>query len=66
VGLILCTDKNDSLAHYAMEGLSSKLLVREYLTALPKESVLAAELARTRKLLQRQAGFRRTARGKSR
>lgn len=65
VGLILCTDKDDALARYAMEGLGSKLLVREYLTALPKESVLAAEVAHTRELLERQAEVRRMTRGKS-
>jgi predicted nuclease of restriction endonuclease-like (RecB) superfamily len=63
VGLILCTDKDDALARYAMEGLGSKMLVREYLTALPKESALAAELARTRELLERQAELRRHAKG---
>lgn len=66
VGLILCTDKDDALARYAMEGLGSKMLIREYLTALPKESALAAELARTRELLERQAQLRRSARAKSR
>ncbi len=65
VGLILCTDQDDALARYAMEGLGSKLLVREYLTALPKESVLAAEVAHTRELLERQVELRRMARGKS-
>ena len=65
VGLILCTDKDDALARYAMEGLGSKLLVREYLTALPKESALAAELARTREMLERQAELRNAAHGKS-
>lgn len=65
VGLILCTDKDDALARYATEGLGSKMLIREYLTALPKESALAAELTRTRELLERQAELRRTAHGKS-
>jgi hypothetical protein len=65
VGLILCTDKDDALARYAMDGLGSKMLVREYLTALPKESALAAELARTRDLLECQAELRRATRGKS-
>jgi len=64
VGLILCTGKNDALARYAMEGLGSKMLVREYLTALPKESALAAEVGRTRELLERQAEQRRMARRK--
>jgi predicted nuclease of restriction endonuclease-like (RecB) superfamily len=65
VGLILCTDKDDALARYAMDGLGSKMLIREYLTALPKESALAAELVRTRELLERQADLRRAARSKS-
>lgn len=65
VGLILCADKDDAMARYAMDGLGSKLLVREYLTALPKESTLAAEVARTRELLERQAELRQTEHGKS-
>jgi hypothetical protein len=60
--LILCTDKDDALARYAMEGLHNKMLVREYLTALPKESTLAAEIARTRELLEHQAESRRLSR----
>src|SRR5208283_289622 len=62
VGLILCTGKNDALAHYAMEGLGCKMLVREYQTALPKESALAAEVGRTRELLEQQAESRRVTR----
>ncbi len=62
IGLILCTDKDDALAHYAMEGLQNKMLVREYRTALPKESALAAEIARTRELLERRAESRRLSR----
>jgi predicted nuclease of restriction endonuclease-like (RecB) superfamily len=64
VGLILCAGKDDALARYAMEGLHNKLLVREYLTALPKEAALAAEVGRTRELLERIAEQRRMARGK--
>ena len=45
-----------------MEGLGNKMLVREYLTALPKASELAAEVARARELLERQAESRRLAR----
>ena len=64
VGLILCAGKDDALARYAMEGLHNKMLVREYLTALPKESALAAEVGRTRELLERNAEQRRMARGR--
>ena len=64
VGLILCAGKDDALARYAMEGLHNNMLVREYLTALPKESALAAVVGRTRELLERNAEQRRMVRGK--
>jgi predicted nuclease of restriction endonuclease-like (RecB) superfamily len=59
VGLILCAGKDDDLARYAVEGLQNKMLVREYLTSLPKESALVAEIARTREALEHQAESRR-------
>lgn len=51
VGLILCNKKNEAVAHYALEGLSN-ILAAEYQTALPDEKLLAAELERTRKVLE--------------
>ena len=50
VGLILCSEKNDALAlaRYALEGLPSKVLAREYRLALPDERRLAAEIEKTR------------------
>jgi len=45
VGIILCAGKGEALVRYATEGLPNKMLVREYLTALPDEKVLAAEIA---------------------
>ena len=62
VGLILCAGKDDALARYAMAGLQNQMLVREYLTALPKESALVAEIARTREVLEQQAESRRFSR----
>jgi hypothetical protein len=38
VGLILCSQKNDALVRYALDGLPSKALAREYRVALPDES----------------------------
>lgn len=52
VGVILCSGKGEALVRYATDTLPTKLLVREYLTALPDEKVLAAELAKTRKQLE--------------
>jgi hypothetical protein len=52
VGLILCAQKNEAVAHYALEGLPNKVLATEYRMTLPDEQVLVAELKRTQKLLQ--------------
>jgi predicted nuclease of restriction endonuclease-like (RecB) superfamily len=52
VGVILCSGKGEALVRYATDALPNKLLVREYLTALPDEKVLAAELEKTRKQLE--------------
>lgn len=52
IGLILCAQKDDAVARYALEGLANKVVAREYLTALPKEKVLAEEIERTRKRLE--------------
>ena len=52
VGLILCAEKGASEAHYALEGLSNKVLAAEYQTVLPDEKLLAEELAKTRRELE--------------
>lgn len=52
VGVILCSSKGESLVRYATDALQNKMLVREYLTALPDEKVLASELEKTRKTLE--------------
>lgn len=55
VGLILCSDRNQALAQYALEGLSNTVLAAEYQTRLPDEEVLVRELERTRKVLEARA-----------
>ena len=52
VGLILCNKKDEVVAHYALEGLSNKVMAAEYQMVLPDEAILAAELERTRKRLE--------------
>jgi len=54
VGLILCAQKNDVLARYALDNLPNKVLAAEYRTVLPDESCIAAELAETRRMLERR------------
>jgi predicted nuclease of restriction endonuclease-like (RecB) superfamily len=52
IGLILCANKGNAEAHYALEGLPNKVLAAEYQTVLPNEQVLAAELTRTQRELE--------------
>jgi predicted nuclease of restriction endonuclease-like (RecB) superfamily len=52
IGLILCSEKNEAVARYALEGLPSKVLAREYRLALPDEKRLADEIERTRHRLE--------------
>ena len=52
VGLILCSRKGAAEAHYALEGLSNKVLAAEYQTVLPSEAVIARELAHATRLLE--------------
>lgn len=51
VGLILCAQKNEAVARYALEGLPNKVMAAEYRTALPDEELLASEIKRARKTL---------------
>ena len=52
VGLILCSEKDEALAQYALEGLSNNVMAAEYRITLPDEKMLAAELGRTRQAME--------------
>jgi len=55
VGLILCAQKDAAVAHYALEGLPNQVMASEYRTALPDADELAAEIERTRAVLEERA-----------
>jgi hypothetical protein len=54
VGLILCDQKSDALAHYTLENLPNKILASEYKTVLPGEDVLVKEMKQAKKLLSKR------------
>ena len=58
VGLILCSERNEAVAHYALGNLSNMVLAREYKIQLPSEDRLADELAETRRALVTQRSIR--------
>ncbi len=55
VGLILCSQKDEAVARYSLEGLSNKVMAAEYRTTLPDEELLAAEIDRTRQVINLRA-----------
>ena len=55
VGLILCSQKDEAVARYSLEGLSNKVMAAEYRTTLPDEELLAAEIDRTRQEIRVRA-----------
>ena len=56
VGLILCSQKDEAVARYALEGLPNKVMAAEYRTTLPDEKRLEAEVARARQALRASEG----------
>ena len=52
VGLILCSEKDEALAHYALDGLPNNVMAGEYRISLPEEALLASELDRTRQAME--------------
>jgi predicted nuclease of restriction endonuclease-like (RecB) superfamily len=51
VGLILCSEKDAAVAHYALGNLANQVLAREYHLKLPREAELAARIDATRRVL---------------
>jgi len=62
VGLILCAEKGASEAHYALDNLPNKVLAAEYQTVLPDEKLIAQELERSRRELEKRASVSRAQR----
>lgn len=58
VGLILCADKGQALARYALEGLPSKIMAANYQMVLPDAELLQKELNNTRRLIESRGTIR--------
>jgi predicted nuclease of restriction endonuclease-like (RecB) superfamily len=60
IGLILCTDRNETRVKYATTGMDNQLFVSKYLTALPSEEqiqkFLETDRGRTENVLREKAG----------
>jgi len=51
VGLILCSERDTAVAHYALGNLTNQVLAREYQLNLPNEAEIAARIDAARRLL---------------
>jgi predicted nuclease of restriction endonuclease-like (RecB) superfamily len=54
IGVILCTDKNETMAKYSILSDKDNLFASKYMLVLPTEEELKQELARERDVLDRQ------------
>jgi len=52
IGIILCTDKNETKVRYATGGLDNTMFVSKYLVVLPSEEELAAFIRQDRERLE--------------
>jgi len=52
VGLILCAEKDNAVAKYALEGLPNKVLAAEYKLVLPNVRMLTKEIELTKKIIE--------------
>src|SRR6266536_256246 len=52
VGRILCSQKDEAIARYSLDGLPNKILATEYRTVLPDEQLIADEIEKTRRQLE--------------
>jgi hypothetical protein len=53
IGLILCSEQDVAVAHYALGNLGNQVLAREYQLALPTEEQLVKRLEARRRQLDR-------------
>jgi hypothetical protein len=53
IGLILCSEHDTAVAHYALGNLGNQVLAREYQLTLPTEEQLARRIEAKRKELDR-------------
>ena len=51
IGLILCSEKDAAVAHYALGNLANRVLAREYQLNLPKVNKIEARIKKVRRLL---------------
>lgn len=54
IGIILCSDKDDAVVHYAMGHMPAKVFASRYMTDLPDAEALRREILSTKHALERK------------
>src|SRR5215831_5259145 len=62
VGLILCSERNEAVAYYALGNLGNQVLAREYKLALPSERRLQQEMTKTLRAIRGRLAAKEDAR----
>jgi predicted nuclease of restriction endonuclease-like (RecB) superfamily len=54
IGLILCTEKDEAVAHYALGGMNNKVFASRYKLQLPDPEILAREIEAERRRIEQR------------
>lgn len=60
IGLILCTEKDEAVVHYALGGLSNKVFASRYQLQLPAPEILQREIEAERRRLEQRLSLKST------
>ena len=52
IGIILCSEKDEAVAHYALGGITNKIFASLYRLQLPDAEILVREMETARKQLE--------------
>ena len=51
IGLILCTEKDNTVVEYTLKGMRKNIVTADYMTKLPSKKILTREIEKTKKML---------------
>ncbi len=60
IGIILCSEKNETVVKYSFLSESKQLFVSKYMSYLPTEEELRAELLKDRQIIEREKRLKPT------
>ena len=52
IGLILCTEKDNTVVEYTLKGMQKNIVTADYMTKLPSKKILTQEIEKTKKILE--------------